>query len=300
MHHSIDYYRSRLYAAGSTPLDVLTYLRDQAVGRTMIRLHGNHQSPATSKIIAEEWDILVVLDACRYGALAQTNPFDAVCEKRISQAPNTLPWFYKNFVSVPAEKTNDIIYVTANPKASSENSTPERFYHLEEVFRRHWDDDARTIPPEPVTSEALRWHDRHPEKRLIVHYMQPHGPFIGSDHPHIDADYYKSLKDGDATLEQVISAYLDCVQHILEQVETLVKHCTGDIVITSDHGESFGQDGIYAHPPWAYSKALLEVPWIELDGQGQPLESTMVETEPDDNTPPAVAEQLEHLGYVSD
>jgi len=296
MNHSTGYYISRLREAGSRPSDVAAYLRDQIVGRAMIRLHGSHQPPSKSKVIEEEWDILIVLDACRYGALLQTNPFDADCEKQISQASNTLPWFYKNFASTPEESLSDIIYVSANPKASSENCNPEQFYHLEEIFRTHWDDEVQTIPPQPVTNEALRWHEHHPEKRLVVHYMQPHGPFIGSDQPHIDADYYKSLKERDVTLEQVITAYIDCLQYVLEEVETLVKHCTGDIVITSDHGESFGQDGIYAHPPWAHSETLLEVPWIELEGQGEPIKS--LDVEQSNNTPPDVVDQLEHLGYV--
>lgn len=48
------------------------------------------------------------------------------------------------------------------------------------------------------------------------------------------------------------------------EVSELLKNLSDKkVVITSDHGEAFGEWGIYGHPGGVYIKALTEVPWFE-------------------------------------
>jgi hypothetical protein len=241
--------------------------------------------------------VLVVLDACRYDALHERNPFDASCQRRRTQAPNTAPWFLRNFVEAPRDATEDVVYVTANPKTSETLDTEARFHHFERVFEGHWDDEANSVLPEELTDIALRRASEHPDRRIVVHYLQPHGPFVGSDRPDLHLYRYERLRRGEVSLEAVLDAYHTCLSKLLVEVERLVDGVSGDVVVTADHGESFGEAGIYGHPPWAYSDVLIGVPWIEVEGGGNEPEYTTSALEEGREVSTSVEDQLESLGY---
>lgn len=272
------------------------YVRESIVGRARIRLDGNHQAPTQPSILTDEWETLVILDACRYDSLRDRNPFDAECRKRISQAPNTEPWFIKNFALADEELLEDVIYISGNPKASSQNIDPDRLFRLEEVFNRQWDAEHGTVPPDTVTETALNIHSQFPDKRLVVHYIQPHGPFYGADRPDLFQRRYQPLREGSVTVDEVRRAYHQCLDYVLSDVERLVAHLSGDVVVTADHGEAFGESGVYGHPPWAYMRQLLEVPWIRTTGAGEPYQES--ETDRSTSPTPSVEEQLRDLGYT--
>ncbi|MBU4124416.1 MAG: hypothetical protein KKI14_03060, partial [Nanoarchaeota archaeon] len=40
----------------------------------------------------------------------------------------------------------------------------------------------KTIPPETVNKEAILTIKEYPDKRIIIHYLQPHDPFIGENY----------------------------------------------------------------------------------------------------------------------
>jgi hypothetical protein len=41
-----------------------------------------------------------------------------------------------------------------------------------------WDDETGTVRAETMTEAALEAAEQFPHKRIIVHYMQPHYPFV--------------------------------------------------------------------------------------------------------------------------
>jgi hypothetical protein len=137
----------------------------------------------------------------------------------------------------------------------------------------------------------------YPDERIVVHYLQPHGPFVGSDELNLHLHRYRRLRRGEVSLETVLDAYHDCLLNLLTHVERLADGVSGDVVVTADHGESFGEAGIYGHPPWAYSDVLMYVPWIELKGNGNPPEYVTSSTEQETEVSTTVEEQLESLGY---
>jgi hypothetical protein len=56
--------------------------------------------------------------------------------------------------------------------------------YLDEVWRSYWDNDIGTIRPRPITDAAIDFGRKETPDRLIVHYMQPHHPFL--DAPEMD------------------------------------------------------------------------------------------------------------------
>ena len=282
--------------AAESPSEVIPYIVDYVTGNIRLRIDNYYCKPNKKSILDENWDILVILDACRYGSLVQENRFKENCEVYRSQASNTTPWFRYNFVKQSSKKTEDIVYVSANPKASSRNCNPSIFTEIIDVYRKAWD-DTQTVPADKVTDKAIQKHYEYPNNRLVVHYLQPHGPFIGTDNPYLSEDSYKKLQNGEVTLETVLDTYRECLNYALDEVERLIEYLNGDVVITSDHGESFGEAGIYAHPPYARSRVLLDVPWIELTGEGKSPPKSLIDNQGDRDVGKSVEEQLKHLGY---
>jgi len=293
----LSYFGTRLSEGFSSPIEGASYLTDAAVGKVRIRLGDYYVPPSDSTVLQESWDVLIVLDACRYDSFVEQNPFEAPCERRISQAPNTRPWFLKNFVWVPPEAVSDIVYVTANPKTAEALDDESRFCRFDRVFETHWNSSVNSVLPEELTDIALDRADRFPDKRLVVHYLQPHGPFVGADEPSLHMHQYQQLRRGEVSLETVLRAYHSSLSRVLTEVERLVDGISGDVIVTADHGESFGEAGIYGHPPWANSDRLLYVPWVELEGEGnQPrYETRALESNRDVTTD--IKEQLNSLGY---
>lgn len=297
MRRRVEYGLDRLRTGLQNPGEALEYASDAAIGKLRLRLTGAYLAPSDRTVLEEPWDVLVVLDACRYDALYEQNPFDAPCQKRQTQAPNTAPWFLRNFVEAPPEATSEVVYVTANPKTSETLDTDARFHRFERVFERHWDTSVNSVRPEDLTDIALERASEHPDKRLVVHYLQPHGPFVGADRPDLHLYRYEKLRRGEVSLETVLDAYHTCLSKLLEEVERLVDGVSGDVVVTADHGESFGEAGIYGHPPWAYSDVLIGVPWIEVEGGGNEPEYTTSALEKEREVSTTVEDQLERLGY---
>ena len=103
-------------------------------------------------------------------------------------------------------------------------------------------------------------------------------------------------------------AYAANLERALKQVAVLVKHLTGKIVITSDHGEFLGEGRRYAHPYGSLDPTLIEVPWLIIEKTGKDVQPEQViddqkpPTEPTDKTESETEKQelirkLKSLGY---
>lgn len=134
--------------------------------------------------VDETWDYLLILDACRYDYFekVQDEFLDGSLEKVISPGSNTSEWCNKIF----REKYNDIVYISGNPKINSKIEVggfdaKKHFYEIVDVWDFGWDDEYRTTPPGSVNRALLKAIKKYPEKRIIAHYMQPHGPYLDSE-----------------------------------------------------------------------------------------------------------------------
>jgi hypothetical protein len=137
----------------------------------------------TIKIMQEKWDYLIVLDACRYDYFEKTwEKFlpagNLSCKK--STGSSTQEWRNKSFL----DNYDDVVYVSANPYINSKHSVmnfdgQEHFSEIFDVWATDWDDKAGTVSPKNVTKVALKATKEFPQKRLIIHFLQPHAPYLG-------------------------------------------------------------------------------------------------------------------------
>jgi hypothetical protein len=150
---------------------------------------------------------------------------------------------------------------------------------------------------------------------MIVHYMQPHfpsvpNPELGSElHPDRFGQAWDSiwgrLRRGKVAGETVRAAYRANLKYVLERVRLLVRSIDAErVVITADHGNSFGSWGLYGHPQ-APIAAVRNVPWCELSARDvsgyEPTTTTYRDTErgrvagePNEG----VESKLRDLGYL--
>ncbi|WP_458204403.1 hypothetical protein [Haladaptatus sp. NG-SE-30] len=85
----------------------------------------------------------------------------------------------RTFTKKFRDDIKETAHITGNPY-SDEMMSESEFYLLDEVWRYAWDENVGTIHPRPITDRAITtWRNKHPN-RMLVHYMQPHYPFVPS------------------------------------------------------------------------------------------------------------------------
>lgn len=261
-----------------------------------------------------DWDNLVILDACRYDAFEKYNPFGRTVRRVQSNASHTTDFLERNLTG---DRT-DTVYVTSSPHLLPFQS---RFHAVIHVWRDRWDPELRTVPPGHVTESAIKAFEEHPNKKLVTHYLQPHYPFIGPTgrelEPHatvtggiIDQKYpsiWDLLSAGVVSESNVRAAYEENLELVLEEVVSLVDHIDGKTVITSDHGNLFGERvsplpiKLYGHPPNVPAKNLISVPLVELPAKARRVITASDESSEDTESTrdhDQVVSRLEDLGYV--
>ena len=283
-------------------------------------------------VLEEEWDWLVVLDACRYDAFEEIYEeyLDGELQKRRSPASSTPEWAAKTFTG-----DHDIAYFSGNPFINSLGIPLSELKwgascdydwtatdHIAEVFdlwQESWDDDLGTIPPGNV-NEAVRANPAATERRdrTVVHYMQPHAPYLqrgtgrklkrirdgisaqaegdseeGSETligrmsdaarsriestlgdsslamrvgmwAELDADSLPAV--GSEGSKRTLRRYYDeNLRLVLESVRELIDELDGTVVVTADHGEAFGEQGVWEHHIETHIPPLVEVPWLRVE-----------------------------------
>lgn len=134
-----------------------------------------------AKIWSTDWKYLIVLDACRY------DYFQKVYKEYIS---GNLEKVYSYSVwaeRVLKSKHNDIVYVSANPNINSKGITIGKEFNFNpkrqvakviDVWDWGWNENLGVVPPAAVNKATLLGRKLYPNKRFIIHYMQPHYPYL--------------------------------------------------------------------------------------------------------------------------
>ena len=213
-------------------------------------------------IMEQKWDNLIILDACRYDVFKKHIGYleaQGELKKVASRGSSTVEFLKENFLG---RRFPDTVYVTANPYVSI--MLKDAFYKVIDVWLEGWDDALGTVPPDIVTAMAIEAKELYPDKRLIVHYMQPHSPFIGEYR--VEGNFWQvALKYG---AKVAMKAYESNLKLVLSYVKYLIRVLNGKTVITSDHGNACGERvtflriPIYGHPTGIHIPALIEVPWF--------------------------------------
>lgn len=235
-------------------------------------------------VMDEDWDNLFVLDACRADVFEDVADIDEFSDYRrvVSLGSHSSEWTRRNFDS---RKFGDAVYVSANPHTVREAS--DAFHAIVPLWESEFDEDLETIPAETVAEEAEQAYEEYPDKRLIVHFMQPHGPLIGSD-----------IGDPGKSEETYWQAYADNLEYVLEHALDLAGTIPGKTVLTADHGEMYMDGvlrklGLNAHKPRLRHPSLVTVPWAVVEGERRKINAGDTDRIESDQ----VDERLRELGY---
>jgi hypothetical protein len=316
----LGYAIGEVYANGLEPRWWRNRLITRVGGPLLRAIHGEDGVA----VMEEDWDTLLVLDACRADAFEETIDRDRVEDyRRVSSLGTSSPeWTRENFAG---ETFGDTVYVSANPWIARE--APDAFHHVanawadEEVANRtvEWDEDRpqnlgvkpqTTVSAGRLNDVAMATHETYPNKRLIVHYFQPHAPNVGNpdgsikDPAAVDVELRpgEPLRAGTVSRDAVWEAYTDNLAYVFEHASELAADLGDRIVLTADHGELFGEwlwpvplRG-YAHPSGVRHPALTEVPWatIEHGERRRIVDDGVTHQETDES---AIDERLRTLGY---
>jgi hypothetical protein len=239
-------------------------------------------------IMEEEWDYLILLDACRLDLFQQV--VDPAAPSVISGGSNTPEWMEWNF----DRECGDVVYVAGNPHFATANLVKtlgrSPFADVVEVWDHGWDETLRTVPPGEVTKGAMKALARYPDKRVIVHYNQPHHPFI-ADPELVSMDegtfnelegglwggkrnqtIWHAARKGLVSKERVWEGYKKNLELVMTEVGKVVEVVHGRVVVTADHGNAVGESYIWGHPRGLRIPALVNVPWyvIKDEDRGPP------------------------------
>lgn len=259
--------------------------------------------------------LLIILDACRFDYFHQEvgDFLSGDLNLAHTEATYTIDYTRRTW-----EGNHDLTYLTAIPAPSDhaferkglDYRPSDHIDELVHIWSTCEDTDLGVVPPEKMTEAAIRMgHDR-----MVVHYAQPHAPYIGEYRlrdESADTTWKDSLNDiytkigryseAEKTIsdDELQAAYRANLRRALASVEDLVRHFDRPTVVTADHGELLGEDGRYIHGGSKHP-CLCEVPWFtvadsmlgtdELSGVGEG-------DEPKEVSKAAVEEQLETLGY---
>lgn len=247
----------------------------------LTRLHRNYPGYTEAvRVMEEDWDTLIILDACRADSFEETvdtKRFDEYT-RAVSLGSHSSEWTRKNFQNKTFE---DTVYISANPHTTLlANST---FHELIEVWKE-FDESPNQIDPNEILAISRQANRQYPNKRLIIHLMQPHGT-------------------GRLVSERknAIESYRATIPVVTEIVTEFAAELGGKTVITADHGELFTSGvhaklGINEHKARLRFPGLVYVPWAEIHGQRRNITSGKAsETEIDET---AIKQRLNDLGYV--
>lgn len=272
----------------------------------------------STNVYEKEWDLLIVLDSCRFDLmkkLANNYRFINKVESIYSVGAQSLEWMENTFDN---NECCDTTYITSN--MFSNKLDKSKFNNLEkvkEVWKYGWDNELGVTPPRKVSEEVIRHHRDNRNSRTIAHYMQPHEPFIEPQYTEAffsnNTDFkeevknwgqrkgnkpiWEHLRDGDISKTEVWEDYKNNLELALNEVSVLLNNVEFDnVVITSDHGNAMGENGFYGHPYGVHDKYIRTVPWIEVGGttDNQTIKPKKSDKKPDGKS---VEEKLRALGY---
>lgn len=258
-------------------------------------------------VFEQDWDNLIILDACRADEYERQRLSGGTLMRRRSRAGATNEFLAANFRD---RQLFDTVYVSANPwfvrLRDDLNSAVHEFVNVRGKQETSEDDgfDELTIGPDAVTEVAKDAAGSYPRKRLVIHYIQPHTPYIGPtgrEEFEVTRGMWNQVKESDVSDETLRRAYRENLELVLNSVRDLIPKLPGRTVLTADHGEYLGERSgplpvkTYGHFRGLYTDPLVDVPWHVFDGDSR--KDIRSEQPSSDTNDESVDEQLLALGY---
>lgn len=271
-------------------------------------------------ITEEDWGTIVIADAMRSDLYFDNvqNEYSSLFDEEYTvttPGSSTTTWLKSTF----GDDHGDIVYVAGNPMTS--RFRRGSFHRLYEVWDEAFNQETSIIDPESVTKKALEVRNKYPNKRLIVHYMQPHYPFIGYDdlnYAEFDFDdlginedrrlrsrinsVWQALEDNRVNKGDVWEGYISNTRVVFEEISRILGSFDDRVVVTSDHGNMMGDRSwpipirSYGHPDKMRNQNLVEVPWLVREGNERRTSDDGTE-QVDEPNRSDVSDRLSALGY---
>lgn len=235
-------------------------------------------------LLAVDWNVLIVLDACRGDFFRKLIPRTRTVR---SLGRSTAEWLGRFTALLEHDLgQKDLLWFNANPvvdrdlrKGTALNIRTVKIWKT--AWSKHGSLGIPSVHPESVNEAVASHLTRYGQPdRMVVHYLQPHSPYIGrrqlplsvwslnpdalSRAAHRLKSPVEAVEDREVTWPDVRRAYVDNLRLVLGAVLRLMKDLRGRIVITADHGELLGEHGRFGHERSWHSQELYCVPWFEL------------------------------------
>jgi hypothetical protein len=262
--------------------------------------------------ITDEWDILVILDACRMDLFEEVvsqheiqKNLDSI-SSTYSCASSSHEFMKKCYGSVSESVLSKTHLITAN---GWENDAIDvsKFYDIDNVWKYHHNKSVGNTPPQPVTDCAVRAYRESNASKYIIHYLQPHAPFV-----HCSGKYdsvnkthgggnsqniWKKLQKNQFEKDEIWEDYAENLRIVLDHVKILLENMSGNMLITADHANGMGKWGIYGHPGYVPVPIVKRVPYVRAYATDERTHSPEYEC---DSTRKDINKQehLQDLGYL--
>ena len=223
----------------------------------------------------EPWETLIILDACRHDKFKEVVEEKNILGKLepcLSPAQHTADWYLYYW---GRKKTQDIVLISAQivPWVSDwTNGVWQNFYRAIHTWKHGTDFPSIKATMDEAEKQRLVF----PDKKLLIHLIPPHLPFIGpkgvaftqskfGSKPQMYSQYSLIQKYGrQHGWEEIQFYYKESIETAMSRV--LAYKWLKNAVITADHGELIGEGGFYNHGRYLKScEALRVVPWFRLE-----------------------------------
>lgn len=288
-----------------------------------------------TNIYDRDWDLLVVLDACRVDALRHVaSDFDilpaaADIESMWSLGSASAEWFSKTFTTDYIDDIAETVYLSANPYSSKvfdkgfyapPNAAPfgfpdrntvtsSDFKQVYNLIRSHRDDRYNIVLPKDLTDAAIQVGRNTDAQRYIIHYMQPHVPYFTHalaecrEMTDVEQNGFEQLGSDGIDYATIQRLYIDTLTYTLEWVRRLTENFDAEnVVISADHGELFGELSLNSHLTGLPHPKVKKVPWARTTAvdrheyHPEPVVDVTSGSNPVDDD--ELDDQLEALGYL--
>lgn len=193
-------------------------------------------------IYDSNWDLLLVLDACRVDTLREVaDEYDFIenVESRWSVGSQSAEWMANTLTDSHRESIEDTTYISGNgfsagvlkrgsrPPAnntipfdiSSWSTVNENTLHSHiEVWETNHNETYGSVLPGPMTDYTIEEGRNGDANRIITHYTQPHLPYIGTAYREgreatdLENRGYELLEEGRGSRDEVYEAYKETLR----------------------------------------------------------------------------------------
>lgn len=275
--------------------------------------------PVGRSIFSADWDICIILDSARVDMLREAWPRDDEISSVWSRGSITTEWLANTFRQSQRRNVARTAHVTASPHSQTvfrdrqylTNAddvsirypdppvvSPNTFAAFYELWRSHATIE-NAVPPDVMADATLEAYERH--GKVVAHWLQPHEPFIAPGATLVGGgatatNVWRGLRNGTLDSDDVWQSYQANLEYALRHVQTVVENADASVLITADHGNAFGEWGVYGHPYAWPQPEVRKVPWLQTQARdiGDHTPEPILDSEATSET---VAEQLKALGY---